>query len=205
VDLDLEKLGLAIAFVWPGLLAVQVYRLIVPGRDLDWAHALLQGFFFTVVNYVILFPAALFVLRSHNLDLHPYLYWAALLLAWLGGPVGLPFLWRWLLRRRVISRYLLPPHASAWDWYFERRKPVFVLIHLNSGRLAGGFWGDGSFASSYPDQGDLYLSAVYKVDERGRFGEPVPQTDGLLIRRDEYSYLELFSVPDEGKGGSHGG
>jgi hypothetical protein len=143
MDIDLERLGLILAFVWPGLLAVRIYRLIVPGRDIDWGHAVLQGFFFTVVNYLILFPAALFVLQSENLDAHPFAYWALLVVVWLGGPLALPFLWKWLLGHKFVSRYLLPPHASAWDWYFDRRRPVFVLIHLKDGHAVGGYWGEG--------------------------------------------------------------
>ncbi len=87
------------------------------------------------------------------------------------------------------------PYPTPWDWYFSRRQPVFTLIHLADGSLIGGYWGDRSYASSYPEQGDLYVSSVYKVDDEGRFQGPVEDTDGLLIRKDQYSYIELFTVP----------
>jgi hypothetical protein len=70
-----------------------------------------------------------------------------------------------------------------------------MLIHLTDGSVVGGYWGEQSYASSYPEQGDLYLSAVYKVDDSGQFEAPLEDTDGLLIRKDQYSYLELFKVP----------
>ena len=54
--LDPEILGAILGLVWPGLVSIQVYRLLVPSRRFDWGQALVQGFFFTVVNYLLLFP-----------------------------------------------------------------------------------------------------------------------------------------------------
>lgn len=194
-ETTLETLGLFLAFVWPGLLAVNVYRLIIPGPRIDWKDSVTQGFFYTVINYIVTFPVALYVVRTQNLTANPVTYWLSLGIVLLAAPVMLPFAWTWLLRRKWVTRIVQSPYPTPWDWYFGRRHPAFVLIHLTSGALVGGFWGDGSYASSYPEQGDLYLSSVYKVDDLGRFGQPIDETDGLLITRDQYSYLELFTVP----------
>jgi len=72
-----------------------------------------------------------------------------------------------------------------------------MLIHLNDGNMVGGFFGEGSYATSFPDDGDLYLKAVYSIKENGEFGEPIEDTKGLLIRKDQYSYIELFNVPKQ--------
>jgi hypothetical protein len=55
--------------------------------------------------------------------------------------------------------------------------------------------GEGGFNTSYPNDGDIYVSAVYEIDEKGHFKGPVPDTRGLLIRKKEYSYIELFDIP----------
>lgn len=75
--------------------------------------------------------------------------------------------------------------------------PMFVLVHLKSGDLLGGHWGGRSYADSFPNDGDIYLEAVCDVDDRGRFGERLPHTRGVLLTRNEYSYLQLFEVPEE--------
>jgi len=69
---------------------------------------------------------------------------------------------------------------------------------LKNGNLVAGYWGPGSYASAFPEQDDLYVSAVYKVDANGRIGDPIPSTNGLLIARDEYTYIELLK-PDSSK------
>lgn len=70
------------------------------------------------------------------------------------------------------------------------------MIHLKNGQMVGGFYGPDSYATSFPNHGDIYLEAVYRVDETGTFVEPIESTQGLLISRDEYSYIELLSVPE---------
>src|SRR5712691_3773539 len=192
----LETFVLFLALVWPGLLAVNVYRLIVPGPRFEWKDAVLQGFFFTVINYVVTFPIALFVANPDNVN-QPVKYWSRLVTVLLVAPVVLPFLWTWLLRRKWMGRLVQSPYPTPWDWYFSRRHPAFLLIHLKDGSLVGGYWGEGSYASSYPDQGDIYLSSVYKVNSQGVFGAPIDDTDGLLIRKDEYTFIELFKSPEE--------
>ena len=72
-----------------------------------------------------------------------------------------------------------------------------MLIHLNDGNMVGGFLGEGSYATSFPNDGDLYLKAVYSINENGEFGKPIEDTKGLLIRKDQYSYIELFNVPKQ--------
>jgi hypothetical protein len=196
-ETTLETLGLFVAFVWPGLLAVNVYRLIVPGPRIDWKESVSQGVFFTVINYILTFPIALYVVRTEHLATQAYRYWLALAFVLLVFPILLPFGWTWLLRRRWVQAIVQSPYATSWDWYFARRQPVFLLIHLADGSLVGGYWGERSHASSYPEHGDLYLRSVYKVNEEGHFEGPVDGTDGLLIRKDQYSYIELFRVPTD--------
>jgi len=169
---------------------------------MDWGQALLQGFFFTVINYLLGFPLVLYVLRTENVEHHAVAYWLALTVVWLIGPILLPVAWKWLVGTRFVSRYLQQPYITPWDYYFDRREAAFMLIHLKNGHLIAGYWGPGSYASGYPEQGDLYLSAVYSVDSRGKLGAPIPSTKGLLIGRDQYTYIELFEPVSTAAGGA---
>jgi hypothetical protein len=126
---------------------------------------------------------------------HPVRYSiaAALLL------VVMPALWPLVLVRLFKSRWLEPfvqiPYPTAWDYFFNQPEPAFLLVHLSSGALLGGYWGRKSYAGSFPNDGDIYLEAVCRVDAFGRLGGPMPDTRGVLLRKDQYSYIELFSVP----------
>jgi hypothetical protein len=69
-----ELLGAIVGLIWPGLVAMHVYRLIIPAGRIDWSQGLLQGFFFTVINYLLGFPLVLYVLNEQNLERHPFVY-----------------------------------------------------------------------------------------------------------------------------------
>ena len=92
------------------------------------------------------------------------------------------------------------PYPTAWDYFFDKRELTFLLIHLLDGKMIGGYYGPNSYAGDFPNDGDIYLEAVYSVDDDGKFCDPVENTKGLLIRRDQYSYIEFFNVPKQTEG-----
>lgn len=115
------------------------------------------------------------------------------------GPISWPLLliklfdWQWLARR------LQPPYPTAWDYYFRKRQPCFVIARLKDGKALAGYWGRDSYATFFPNDGELYLQAVYRLNSDGTFGEPIADTRGALIRRDSYVILEFFEVPSDTK------
>jgi hypothetical protein len=197
---SIDSLGLLLAFVWPGVLIQHVYRLIMPARAFEWKEVLSQGLFFSVVNYVLLFPIVLFVIDGENLELHAASYWGSIVLLLLVGPACIAIGYKSLHRWKWIGRWIQAPYHTAWDFFFDQRKPYFVLVHLRTGYLVGGYYGPGSYAAAYPNEGDLYLSNAVRVDHTGTFLAFVEGSAGLLIRKDEYSYLEFLRVPPSIKG-----
>lgn len=204
MKLDTEFLNgvLVLAFlVWPGLLSVQVYRLRVAGDSLDWGKVSLQGFFYSVLNYVLLFWAVLYLADINNEAWYPVRYWALFGFVYLVAPILWPLAWLRFIESKWATKHLQHPHPTAWDYFFDKREEVFVIAKLKDGKRIGGlFKGGESFAAAYPQHGDLYLSMVYELDEESKFKGPVPFTRGLLLRRDEYSYLELFAIPPQEEG-----
>lgn len=200
VDLDLFTVTLLFVFVVPGLVSVTIYRQLVPGPTIRWGEALVQGFFYSSINLILLAPLLVWSLDDAR---SPTTLWLCAILLLLIAPALWPVLLRRLLAFGPVAKRLQSPYATAWDSYFSRRAPTFVLVHLKSGRLLGGFWGERSFATSYPHHGDLYLEEVYRVDESGRFGEKIESTQGALLRREDYDYLELFRPTEDGVIATH--
>ena len=192
-SLDLDTLGLLVVFVLPGLVSMQVYRLLMPAKDVAWSEAVLQAFSYSAVNFAALFPLAYTFLRWGELG--PFTGWGAAVIFVFVGPVLWPYLLVKLYRSDWFSKKVKVPYPSTWDFFFENSGPVFLLIHLRGGDLIGGLWSSGSYAGQHPYDGDLYLEAVYLVDEDGTFGEPAPYTGGLLIRKGDYTHVEIFKPP----------
>ncbi len=129
------------------------------------------------------------------LEDHPYMYKAGLMIVLLVLPVSWPFLYRWLIKWKWLASKIQLPYDTAWDFFFERRIPVFVLMQLKNGSKIGGYFGPRSYATSFPTEGDIYVETVYSVDEDGVFKEPINDTDGAIIRKDQYDLIEFFKVP----------
>jgi hypothetical protein len=182
---DLGTIELFIVFVLPGLISMSVYRLLMPAHAMEWGHAALQGLFYSSVNFVLLLPLISIVTAEGFATKQPAVYWTGAVFALFIAPVLWPLLLRALFRWHWFASKIQVPYPTAWDYFFDTRHPVFVLIHLNNDRLIGGYLGSNSYAGSFPNDGDIYLEAVYHVDEDGRFGDPIPDTKGLLMRKDQ--------------------
>ncbi|GHU11743.1 hypothetical protein FACS1894151_11440 [Spirochaetia bacterium] len=73
-------------------------------------------------------------------------------------------------------------------------KACFILLHLKDGELLGGLYRKGSFASSYPEKQDLYISELWKVDGKGAFKTKVKNSGGVLVSFDEIKFIEIFTL-----------
>lgn len=189
--MDLKNLDLLLFFVFvlPGLISMKVYRLILPSADVDWKTALTEGLFFSSVTLLLLLPVIYLLFSTNWSDSLKIIISSILILI---ASIGLPFLLKYLLTKSRLSEILNLPYPTAWDYFFDLREPCFLLIHLNNGKLIGGYYGLNSYATSFPNQGDVYLEVVYKVKEDGTFEEAIEDSYGLLLTKDQY--IEIFSV-----------
>jgi hypothetical protein len=193
VEFTLDTLGLLFAVAFPGFLSQRVYRLIMPAGDVDWKDGLLAAMFYTVINDILLFPLLLIVVDGKNALSSPWLYWLSLFGLVLAGPVAWPPLWVWIATKTKLRKWLIIPYRSASDYFFSRRSTCFVVVHLKDGSMIGGWLGEASYVTTYPESGDLYLSAAVRLAADGELGAPVPTSLGVLVRRDEYTHLELHT------------
>jgi hypothetical protein len=95
----------------------------------------------------------------------------------------------WVERRRLKSTFRATP--TAWDHAFHDREPCFVRVRLKDGNWAGGWYGNRSYASSYPHPAELYLESARVMSHDGEFGVRVPGTDGLRLRAEDFDVLEF--------------
>ena len=192
---DISTVNLFIVLILPGLISMQVYRMMMPSRALDWGTAALEGLFYGILNLILSLPILL-PLHHYNVQAtHPKIYLALLGTVLLILPAIWPAILIWLHKTKRFTKWLQMPHPTAWDYFFDQRPEVFVLIHLKTGEMVGGYYGANSYASAFPHEGDIYVELVYKVNEHGQFGPVMKDSRGLLVRHDEYTHVELFNLP----------
>ncbi|MET7787591.1 DUF6338 family protein [Streptomyces sp900116325] len=123
--------------------------------------------------------------------------------------IVLPAVAAWLtsrLRSRG-SRSTYDPVPTAWDKVFQRRSHCLVRARLKSGSWIGGYYGERSYTSGYPEAADLYLQTTWAVSETGLFERPLEHSGGIYIRMDDVEFLDFVEVPpvtEDGDGDTTG-
>ncbi|WP_137990853.1 DUF6338 family protein [Streptomyces vilmorinianum] len=124
---------------------------------------------------------------------HPRQAGLAALLLVVAVPSGIAWAEAAWARRRRRARY--EPTPTAWDALFRDRGSCFVRARLKNGLWVGGWLGSRSAVSAYPQQGDLYLQAQYRMAPDGRFLGRVPDTGGVYLRAADIDVLEILLRP----------
>lgn len=98
------------------------------------------------------------------------------------------------IRTWSLSNY--DPTPTAWDYAYRGMGRAFVRALTADGQWIGGYFGDDSFASSFPEPRELFLEQGFMMNEDGSFGYAVENTTGVYIRCDDIRVIE-FLVPAE--------
>jgi hypothetical protein len=86
------------------------------------------------------------------------------------------------------------PLPTAWDYYFRKKPGCWVRVILKSGQVIAGLFGPSSFASSFPQEQDLFLERLLRLDEDGRVVGWTEYSAGALVKMEDVERLEFFEV-----------
>ncbi|MBS0298140.1 MAG: hypothetical protein JSR45_17715 [Proteobacteria bacterium] len=193
VALTPAEFAAVVALFLPGFISLKVDRLIHPSARPGSAEMLIDVLGYSLVNagvfsWAILLASKQFVSKEPDYRL---LAGLALVICVIGPCV-------WPVLGRVAQQYgaklglLRGAHAFAFDQFFSRREPCWLIVHLKEGRLVGGYFGENSYATVEPHSGDLYIEELWRLDPEGEFLEPIAGSKGALFRADDYHWVEVF-------------
>lgn len=189
---------LLLFMVVPGFIANRVYALRCPSPKTDWEKAVLEPIACSVVNLVIWFWLVIPILRTPFESVDEWkLTWVGLLVC-LVSPTCLALFWYWL-RVSVLSQRFGMDHPTprGWDYFLSENRQFWVLFHLKNGKMVGGYFGAKSFASTYPQEPEIYVEQVWRVCEHGKFVEVVEGTAGAVFRQSDWDRIEFFAIQYE--------
>ena len=196
-NLSIENLQLFLVFVVPGFVALKVYDLLVPAERRDFGGAMVEAITYSMVNLAIMSWAVILLRQSRVAEKNPLLYLVSTVCILLVVPAGLAIGVYTLRVSKYAVRWFRHPMPSGWDYFFGQRRPCWILFHLKNGKKVAGFFGDDSFASSYPRDAEVYVEQVWRVDQHGRFTDMVQDTAGTIIRNAECDMIEFFKVEEQ--------
>ena len=111
--------------------------------------------------------------------------------------VLVPTLTAWMVtrrqQRRSASTFLTAP--TAWDHAFRDRTSCFVRARLKDGSWIGGWYGNRSYDTSFPQSPELFLEGARHMEADGNFGQRVARSGGILIRGENVDVIEFVETP----------
>jgi hypothetical protein len=185
-----------LAFVIPGFLSMRMYGLLLPGDEPSLKENVLEALAFGIANFVIMYWAIAFLIDPESSGRSRLLNYVLIVLTFFIAPLVWPVLLKLILGQLAKWNIVLYGYRNAWDDFFLRREPCWIIVHLKDGRRIGGWFGANSYAGLYPNSGYLSLEELWRLDEDGSFIEKIPQSRGVILRPEDYHFIELFQPDD---------
>jgi hypothetical protein len=187
--LKFEYLLAVATFLLPGFIFIKIIKLKVPTKDFLLKDLIFEAFSYSLLNLAI-FGWIPYLLLSNN-----KVNWAifSFIIILTISPVLLSFLYIKIINSQFFINNFDIQVPTAWDWYFSKKPRSILLIHLKDGSDVVGFFGPNSYATSYPNDGSIYLEKVYTKNEDGKL-KLVKNSNGVLIAKDQYISIEIYSI-----------
>lgn len=174
--------------VLPGFISMKVYGLFSPQDNLPLKDSLLEAIAFSILNGAAMWWAIDLLLKEEQ----TLIRFALIVLVFLVAPVIWPILLDRIVNFLEKQRWILTRRMNAWDDFFMRREESWVIVHLKDGRRIGGYFGSNSYASLFPNSGHLYIEETWNIDlATNAFVAPVPDSAGLILRPEDYHFVEV--------------
>lgn len=175
-----------------GFLATKIWQRIVPSENLKTSEIYLDilayGVFFKFIyDFLYKIDIGIFIKDiKYNVSL--------IITLILTGIV--PFLLSKILNWKCfLNIFVKTKDPSSWDFFFSKRQCCLVIVYLKGNEIPiVGYYGEKSFASSYPYTNDIYLEAVYNLNEDKTIGEVKQDSLGIIIKESEIERIEFRNI-----------
>jgi len=95
------------------------------------------------------------------------------------------------------------PTPTAWDFAVDRVGPGYLRVLNKDGNWVGGYAGEESFYTNFPQAREVFLETAWRLDERGEFKSPITGSAGQWIKCDDAPVVEFLrpqeTTPDDAR------
>jgi hypothetical protein len=197
---SIQAVLVVIVFLIPGFVASRILSYAYPAPEPSDARLILTAIMHSCLNYALL--SWLFILSwkkawYSNTAFLVFLTVLALFVTPVLSSLGVIRFLQGNWFRSFRGTFKLRHPIRAWDYFFRTELPCWVIITLRSGRVIGGLYGRKSFASSYPNEENLYLERLCNMGADGTITGLSELSVGGIIRMQDVELLELFEYEEK--------
>jgi len=193
-----------VLFIVPGFIFHGVVGSFVPRKEEKIERLFLRYLLFGALNYALWFQLLNYTNTSDALKTQPwlaFLVWGAAvfvspcILGLIAGVIEQKDITRRILQRMHLNPFHATP--TAWDYKFSTTPAAWVQVWLKDGKVVRGLFNSRSFASSDPDERDLYIEQTCTVGQDGKW-QLGPRNAAALVKSDQICYIEfLYNEGDQ--------
>ena len=178
-------------FLLPGFIINGIIDSINPPNKQSESRYFLKCLFYSIISCG--FWSWLFGIIHECKKLTSYGHWIFLALTAILGSSLLGFLIALAKQKEWVQRLAarckintINSIPTAWDYFFSKQEPCFVIVTLLDGKIMQGWYGGNSFSSSSSDERDIYIER--SLDENW---VPDKESLGFYISKDQIKYIEF--------------
>jgi hypothetical protein len=84
------------------------------------------------------------------------------------------------------------PTPTAWDFAVNRVGPGYVRVLNKDGNWVGGYAGEASFYTNFPQSREIFVETAWQLDEQGEFTKPITASTGRWIKCDDAPVVDFL-------------
>lgn len=210
-NLDLNNIYMLVLWIIPGFISIKVWSMVVATTKKKASEIVIECVIASFFNSIIYTIFAKYVFSS-NVVMQTIWFILGIFIV----PIIWPFILKMILNINWISNLIINPVPKGWDKIFSSGERFFVIIHMKDGKRIGGFYGENSYVSSYPEAQDIYIESAWKLKKKdsdnstddsnndnvkeeciGSFECEIEGSRGLWISKDDFTFIEFFEVEEE--------
>lgn len=196
---SLSQIVVLLVFIVPGFVMMRIKRMAYPAAEASTANAVLDSLALSCVVYALASPLIYLSYLYSWPTTRPLLFVMLGLLVLLVTPSGLGILYIRLTkseRLRWLREFLgfIHPDPTAWDYHFRKGRAYWIWLTFKSGKVMAGLYGPNSFASSLPEQRDIFIEKLLKLDKHGHVVELIDNSAGALVMMEDVERMQFFEI-----------
>lgn len=188
-------------FIIPGFITDGVIKLFITRSTRSATIQLLYFLFYSILNLAILSWLYLIIWEKYQTETSKLLgclagvaFCCAVILGIIIGLIKKYELFNKLLR--ILKCNINHETPTAWDYYFSKATPCYVIVNLIDGTTIYGLYDESSYCANSEDGKDIYLQEIYDVDNNGKWTSS-PTNLGVYIVSSQIKSINFYKGVDK--------
>ena len=197
--IDDFNIYVVISVIVPGYVIAKVRQNYQTGRNPFGLDAIYQYLTFGFINFTLC-SYIVYVIQDNSIALqYRALGWtfvilvAPLMIGILSIRIGESEWFSSVLDFLSLEEKRVNPIPTAWDHKFRLGRTEWIVVTMKNGEIFRGYYGPNSFASSDPNERDLYIQEIFETDKWDS------SERSLLISSSEIRTIEFIPFVEEEK------